>query len=137
MPTRTTARAASPAANGDSSPPVVDFEMPASYLNRKASNRARHAALARASSHRRRLVDPTTCDVEYSAAQLEFMMAMQAYKQDHGRPYPTCNEVLEVLAALGYAKAPKRRAGAGKRKGVGPSSKRLPRWKRMDTGETR
>ena len=55
-------------------------------------------------------MDPITCDVDYSAAQLEFMMAMQAYKQDHCRPHPTCNEVLEVLTALGYEKAAKRRA---------------------------
>jgi hypothetical protein len=114
MCTRTTARPVDAPARGSALPvdpvSVVEFGMPASSLNRKASARARKAALARATSRRRRLVDPTTCNVDYSAAQLEFMMAMQAYKQDHCRPYPTCNEVLEVFTALGYEKAAKRRA---------------------------
>lgn len=39
-----------------------------------------------------------------SPAELEFMKAMQEYKQSSGRMFPTWSEVLEVLKTLGYAK---------------------------------
>jgi hypothetical protein len=67
-----------------------------------ASERARRGALARKASGRRRRIDPTTCDREYSAAELEFMGAMQAYKSRSGRMFPTWGEVLEVVTELGY-----------------------------------
>ena len=73
-------------------------------VNRGASARAARAARARHASGRRRFVDPTTCDRDYSAAEAEFMFAMQAYKLASGRMYPTWSEVLEVLMGLGYAK---------------------------------
>jgi hypothetical protein len=50
------------------------------------------------------LVDPTTCEREYNKAELEFMQAMQDYKQRSGRMFPTWSEVLEVLKSLGYQK---------------------------------
>jgi hypothetical protein len=56
-------------------------------------------------SSRRRLVDPTTCERDYAPAELEFMQAMQKYKQWSGRMFPTWSEVLEVLQGLGYEKA--------------------------------
>jgi hypothetical protein len=74
------------------------------WANRKASVRAQRANNARAASVRRRLVDPTTCDRDYSPAELEFMQAMQEYKQWSGRMYPTWSEALEVLMGLGYEK---------------------------------
>ncbi len=60
---------------------------------------------ARNSSGRRRLIDPTTCERDYTSAEAEFMSAMQAYKQSSGRMFPTWSEVLEVLTGLGYVKA--------------------------------
>jgi hypothetical protein len=74
------------------------------WVNRRASAQATRAANARQVSGRRRFVDPTTCEREYSAAELEFMQAMYAYKQSSGRMFPTWSEVLEVLKALGYEK---------------------------------
>lgn len=68
------------------------------------SARARRAALARKGSGRRRFVDPSTCDREYSDAEMEFMKAMQAFKVRSGRPFPSCGEVLAVLESLGYRK---------------------------------
>src|SRR6266571_2768984 len=53
---------------------------------------------------RRRLVDPTTCEREYTEEEIEFMKAMDQYKRDNRRPFPTWSEVLEVLRALGYRK---------------------------------
>jgi hypothetical protein len=62
------------------------------------------ATTARNQSGRRRLVDPTTCERDYSAAEMEFMQAIQTYKQRSGRMFPTWSEVLEVLRGLGYEK---------------------------------
>ncbi|MHB8896735.1 MAG: hypothetical protein ACYC99_16390 [Candidatus Geothermincolia bacterium] len=67
--------------------------------------RQRRAAAARNASGRRRFVDPTTSEQDYSAAELEFMFAIQAYKASSGRNFPTWSEVLEVLVDLGYRKA--------------------------------
>lgn len=75
----------------------------APWINPEASDRARHAAQKRQASGRRRHVDPTTCERDYSAEELEFMQAMQAYKARSGRMFPTWSEVLEVVRELGYA----------------------------------
>ena len=40
------------------------------------------------------------------ADELEFINAVNAYKKQHGRPFPTWSEILHVLRALGYRKAP-------------------------------
>ena len=74
------------------------------WVNRRASAQATRAANARQASGRRRFVDPTTCEREYSSAEMEFMQAMQDYKLSSGRMFPTWSEVLEVLKALGYEK---------------------------------
>jgi hypothetical protein len=63
------------------------------------------ASQAKPRTGRRRLVDPTTCERDYAPAELEFMQAMQKYKQWSGRMFPTWSEVLEVLQGLGYEKA--------------------------------
>jgi hypothetical protein len=70
----------------------------------KARAQATRAAQARNASGRRRLIDPTTCDRDYSARELEFMSAMHDYKMSSGRQFPTWSEVLEVLQGLGYGK---------------------------------
>ena len=53
---------------------------------------------------RRRQVDPTTCERDYSDEEIVFMKAMDLYKRANRRPFPTWSEVLEVLLALGYRK---------------------------------
>jgi hypothetical protein len=74
----------------------------------------------RRSSERRRMIDPTTCDRDYTDEELAFMQAMDQYKRDNHRPYPTLSEVLEVLHSLGYRKVaeptplPGRRRNAAK-----------------------
>ena len=67
--------------------------------------RALRANDARRQSRRKRLVDPTTCDRDYTAAEFEFMRAMEEYKRRAGRPFPTWSEALGVLRSLGYEKA--------------------------------
>jgi len=51
---------------------------------------------------RRRQIDPTTCEREYTSDEIEFMQALDAYKRKSGRMFPTCSEILEVLRNLGY-----------------------------------
>ena len=51
---------------------------------------------------RRRQIDPTTCERDYSVDEVEFMNAMDEYKRTSGRMFPTCSEVLEVIRDLGY-----------------------------------
>ena len=56
----------------------------------------------RAKVQRRRQIDPTTCERDYSEQEVEFMNAMDDYKRTSGRMFPTCSEVLEVIRKLGY-----------------------------------
>ncbi|MEZ6060463.1 MAG: hypothetical protein R3C19_08885 [Planctomycetaceae bacterium] len=56
----------------------------------------------RRKADRRRQIDPTTCERDYSGAEVQFMRAMDDYKRKSGRPFPTWSEVLEVLMSLGY-----------------------------------
>lgn len=54
--------------------------------------------------NRRRQIDPTTCERNYTPEEIEFMKALEAYKRSSGRMFPTCSEILEVLRGLGYEK---------------------------------
>lgn len=54
--------------------------------------------------NRRRQIDPTTCERDYSTEEIEFMHAMDQYKRANGRMFPTCSEILEVVRSLGYQK---------------------------------
>jgi len=67
----------------------------------------------RAKVSRRRQIDPTTCERDYTDAEIEFMHAMDAYKRSSGRMFPTCSEVLEVLRGLGYEKRDRSPAANG------------------------
>ena len=53
---------------------------------------------------RRRQIDPTTCERDYNDEEIHFMKAMDTYKRQSGRQFPTWSEVLEVLRSLGYRK---------------------------------
>jgi len=67
-------------------------------LERRKGKERRHQG------ERRRQVDPTTCERDYTDDEILFMRAMDQYKRDNRRPFPTWSEVLEVLHALGYRK---------------------------------
>ena len=64
----------------------------------------RREIIDRRRQDRRRQIDPTTCERDYSGGEVEFMRAMDDYKRKSGRPFPTWSEVLEVLLSLGYRK---------------------------------
>ena len=58
----------------------------------------------RRKSQRRRQIDPTTCERDYTDDEIEFMRALDAYKRASRRMFPTCSEVLEVIRSLGYVR---------------------------------
>ncbi|OWK43861.1 hypothetical protein [Fimbriiglobus ruber] len=103
----TSPNATPPVDQGDDSQPASAFpndrrkrNIPVATDRRRAAN----AATARKNSERRRLIDPTTCERDYSDDETDFMKAMDRYKRENRRPFPTWSEVLEVLRSLGYRK---------------------------------
>ena len=94
----------------EESTPVMDAR---SHKDRRQSDRRqkdgpveveRRSTERRVKVSRRRQIDPTTCERDYSPEELEFMSALDDYKRRSGRMFPTCSEVLEVFKALGYEK---------------------------------
>jgi hypothetical protein len=55
-------------------------------------------------STKRKQIDPTTCERDYSSDEIEFMQALESYKKSNGRKFPTLSEILEVVRSLGYQK---------------------------------
>src|SRR5262245_23351469 len=53
---------------------------------------------------RRRRIDPTTFEKQYTEEEMEFMNAMQRYKVQSGISFPTHDEVLRIAFELGYRK---------------------------------
>ena len=56
----------------------------------------------RVRKERRRRVDPTTFEKQYTPDELEVMNAMQRFKDQSGKHFPTYREVILVAARLGY-----------------------------------
>jgi hypothetical protein len=50
-------------------------------------------------------VDPTTFEKQYSSDELEFMTAMQYFKVQSGKAFPSYGDVLRVATRLGYKQA--------------------------------
>jgi hypothetical protein len=73
-------------------------------LTTPSPDRAAAARAASKESGKRWGVDPCTCDREYDDEEREFLMAMDRYRRENRRPWPTWSEVLEVLKSLGYRK---------------------------------
>ena len=77
-------------------------------LDRRAAAAAvaveRRSGERRKKVNRRRQIDPTTCERDYTDAEVEFMHALDQYKRTSGRMFPTCSEILEVIRGLGYEK---------------------------------
>ena len=58
----------------------------------------------RARKERRRRIDPTTFEKQYTDDELEFMNAMQRFKVQSCKSFPSHGEVLQVAFSLGYRK---------------------------------
>jgi hypothetical protein len=61
--------------------------------------------MPRRKAYRRRQIDPTTCERDYSQDEIDFMQALDTYKRQNGRMFPTCSEILEVIHSLGYVRS--------------------------------
>ena len=73
-------------------------------VSAKSTNPDRPPAERRAKKERRRRIDPTTFEKQYTDDEIEFMNAMQRFKNQSGRDFPTYVEVLKVAHGLGYRK---------------------------------
>jgi hypothetical protein len=51
------------------------------WIDTRATQQAHCANAARQANTRRRYLDPTTCERDYSEAEAEFLLAMQEYKR--------------------------------------------------------
>lgn len=74
---------------------------------RSAERRKQNTPVAterRGKVQRRRQIDPTTCERDYTDEEVEFMQALDAYKRRSGRMFPTCSEILEVIREIGYVR---------------------------------
>ncbi len=58
----------------------------------------------RVRKERRRRVDPITFEKQYTQDELEFMNAMQRFKERSGKAFPSHGEVIKVAVSLGYRK---------------------------------
>ena len=108
MPTRQRPRSAPPQVIEAPDRDIVDIvsNTPAeTWTDRKATAKARKAAYARQVSGRKRYVDPCTCERDYTHAEMEFILTIEAYKRSSGRMFPTWAEVLEIVQGLGYEKS--------------------------------
>jgi hypothetical protein len=45
---------------------------------------------------------PTTTDIDYTEAETEFFMAVDAWKNRTGRRFPTLGEILMIARSIGY-----------------------------------
>lgn len=87
-------------------PPDTLFYDRRSGLDRRDSAGATTARPERRSrKDRRRRVDPTTFEKQYTDDELEFMNAMQQFKVRSCKTFPSAGEVLLVALELGYRKA--------------------------------
>ena len=59
----------------------------------------------RARKERRKRVDPTTFEKQYTEDEIEFMNSIQQFKTRTGTSFPTYGEVLRIAASLGYRKS--------------------------------
>jgi len=100
--TQKTTPAEQPAADPGPEAPPVDRRK--RNIPVAIDRRRQNAAEKRRTSERRRLIDPTTCERDYNDDETTFMRAMERYKRENRRPFPTWSEVLEVLMSLGYRK---------------------------------
>lgn len=77
-------------------------------LERRADRPAPAAAepsQRRQKKDRRKRIDPTTFEKQYTPAEIEFMTAMQRFKVQTGKAFPSHAEVLGVARSLGYRRS--------------------------------
>lgn len=88
-------------------PPDTLFHDRRSGLDRRATSPepeppAETTEPERRRTDRRKRIDPTTFEKQYTVDELEFMNAMQDFKVRHAKAFPSYGDVLRVAFALGY-----------------------------------
>jgi hypothetical protein len=83
-------------------PPDTFFYERRDGHDRRAGRPAPPGIEHRRKKERRRRVDPTTFEKQYSVDEIEFMTAMQEFKVRTAKAFPTYSEVLAVARSLGY-----------------------------------
>ena len=89
-------------ADSESDVLVVDRRRNSRRSERLANATDESKGERRKNKERRRQIDPTTCERDYTDKEVAFMKAMDEYKRRSGRQFPTWSEVLEVLYNMGY-----------------------------------
>lgn len=56
----------------------------------------------RVRKERRKRIDPTTFEKQYTVDEIEFMNAVQRFKTRNGKSFPSHGDVLRVAISLGY-----------------------------------
>ena len=114
-----------PRSTDSDSDELSDLPIPTGNERRKRNipvavdrRRANNAAEKRRTSERRRLIDPTTCERDYTDDETIFMQSMDRYKRENRRPFPSWTEVLDVARTLGYRKVAEETELPGNRKPV-------------------
>lgn len=86
---------------------------PVAYVKKTAVEKAKSAADKRRANQAlikpgglQQGEHPCTSEVDYSKDETEFMLAIEKYKREHRRPFPTNREILRVVLTLGYRKVP-------------------------------
>ncbi|QEH33478.1 hypothetical protein OJF2_19800 [Aquisphaera giovannonii] len=79
-------------------------EGPQPHAASKKSTLPAAPAERRARKERRRRIDPTTFEKQYTDDEMEFMNAMQRFKERTGKSFPSYGEVIRVAVSLGYRK---------------------------------
>ena len=80
---------------------------PSTEATRKTNSAARRRERRELASRGEGLAhgqNPLTSEIDYTADELEFSLALDRYRRQKRRPYPTNREVLAVLKGLGYRK---------------------------------
>lgn len=88
----------------DREPKEVELDVEVAAESEAEQSDGTEKAPERRKVQRRRQIDPTTCERDYTDDEIEFMHALDEYKRANGRMFPTCSEVLEVVRNLGYVK---------------------------------
>jgi hypothetical protein len=83
-------------------PPDTLFFDRRSGIDRRASKPEPAESSERRRADRRKRVDPTTFEKQYSIEEIDFMNAMHQFKQQTGKAFPSHREVLGVAVKLGY-----------------------------------
>jgi hypothetical protein len=76
-----------------------------SGISKYKQPKSKYCPIGGVSNGRRNMYETGTCDeTYYTEEEFEFLKAIDKYKQEHNRRFPTYHEILEVLKSLGYRK---------------------------------